>query len=190
MILEVSKEVLYHKFKELQKCLTKPDFLVWINGLAEPFYDPPNVEMKVTDSAVFVNMNPPRTSDTYGKHCDMELKTKVLRITDALQQVDIVFDTYQQSTMKSDRRDSRGKGIKFFVWQDTVFKKLQDFMRCDDNQIEMIIELFQMISSSLSKINCVLQIFTTKFLDVDSNCNTDTINLQPRNHERQPVPWL
>ena len=178
----------------MQKCLSKLDFLVCINGLAECLYDPPNVEMKVNDDAVFVNMNSPRTSDTYHKHCDMELKAKVLQIADALQQVDSVSDPYQQSTIKSDTTDSRGKGIKLSVWQDTpVYKKFQDFMRCDDNQIEMIIELFQMISSSSSKIISPLQIFTTKFLidvDVDSNCNIDTINLQPRNHERQPVPWL
>ena len=44
-----------------------------------------------------------------------------------------------------------------------------------------------MISSSLSKINWPLQIVKTKFLDVESNCGIDTINLQPCYHERQPV---
>ena len=170
----------------MRKSLTKPDFLVCINGLAEPLYNPSNVEMKVTDGAVFVNMNPSTTSDTYGTHCDMELKAKVLRIADDLQLVDIVFDTYQQNTIIRDTRDSRGKGRQ----ETPVYKKFQDFMSCDDNKIGMIIELFQMISSILSKINSPLQIVTTKFLDVESNCNIDTINLKPHNHERQPVSWL
>ena len=156
------------------KSLTKPHFLVCINGLAEPLYDPSNVEMKVIDGAVFVNMNPPTKSDTYGTHCDMELKAKVLWIADDLQLLDIVFE---QNTIIRDTRDSRGKGIKFSVWQDTpVYKKFHDFMSCDDNKIGMIIELFQMISSSLSKINCPLQI-VMKFLDVESSCNID-------NHKR------
>ena len=49
--------------------------------------------------------------------------------------MDILFDLYQQNTIKSDARDSRGKGIKFSVWQDTpVYKKFEDFKRCDDNE--------------------------------------------------------
>ena len=94
----------------------------------------------------------------------MELKAKVLQIIDGFQRVDIVFDTYQQNTIKSDI----GMSVRFSVRQDTpVYKKFQDFMRCDDNRTE----LFQMISSSLSKINCPTQIVTTKFSNVESNCN-------------------
>ena len=94
----------------------------------------------------------------------MELKAKVLQIIDGFQRVDIVFDTYQQNAIKSDI----GMSVRFSVRQDTpVYKKFQDFMRCDDNRIE----LFQIISSSLSKINCPTQIVTTKFSNVESNCN-------------------
>ena len=78
------------EYRKLRKCLTKPDFLVCLNGLAELMYDPTNVTMKVIDGAAFVNMNPPTKSNTYDEYCDMELKTKVLRITDDLQQVHIV----------------------------------------------------------------------------------------------------
>ena len=139
------------EYGKSRKCLIKSDFLACWNGLAVPIYDSPNIETKVIDGAVFVNMNPPTTSNTYGAYCDMELKAKVLWITNSLQWVDIVSDTYQQNTIKSDTRDSTGKGIKCSVRQDTpVYKKFQDFMRCDDNKTE----LFQMISSSLSKISC------------------------------------
>ena len=94
----------------------------------------------------------------------MDLKAKVLQIIDGFQRVDIVFDTYQQNTIKSDI----GMSVRFSVRQDTlVYKKFQDFMRCDDNRTE----LFQIISSSLSKINCPTQIATTKFSNVKSNCN-------------------
>ena len=103
----------------LRNYLTKSDFLVCCNGLAEPIYDPPNAEIKVTDSATFVNMNPPTTSNTDGEYCDMELKAKVLRITDGSKQVDIVCDTYKRNTIKNDTTDSRGKGISFSVRQYT-----------------------------------------------------------------------
>ena len=69
--------------------------------------------MKVIDGAAFVNMNQPTISNTYGKYCDTKLKAKILRIPDNLQQANIVFDTYQQNILKSDTRDSRGKGIRF-----------------------------------------------------------------------------
>ena len=94
----------------------------------------------------------------------MELKAKVLQIIDGFQRVDIVSDTDQQNTIKSEI----GMSVRISVRQDTpVYKKFQDFMRCDDNRTE----LFQMISSSLSKINCPTQIVTTKFSNVESNCN-------------------
>ena len=79
----------------MRKCLTKSDFLVCLNGLTEPIYDPSNVEMKVIDGAAFVNLNPSTTSNTYGEYCNMQLKAKVLRIANGLQRVDIVLDTYQ-----------------------------------------------------------------------------------------------
>ena len=75
--------------------LTKSAILVCFNCLAEHMYSPSNVE--VIDGAVIFKMNPPTTSNTHGKYCDMELKANVLRITDSLQRVDIVFETYQRN---------------------------------------------------------------------------------------------
>ena len=65
------------EYGNLRKCLTKFDFLVCLNGLADLIYDPPYVEMKVIDGAAFFKMNPPTTSNTYGEHCDTEQKAKV-----------------------------------------------------------------------------------------------------------------
>ena len=114
---------------------TKSDFLVYFNGLAGLTYNHTNVGMKVIDVAAFVNMNPPATSNTYGEFCDMELNVKILWIADGLQRVGVAFDTYQRNTIKSDTRDGRRKNIRFFAQQDTpVYKKCQDFMRCDDNK--------------------------------------------------------
>ena len=91
-----------------------------------------------------------------------------------------MFDTYRQNTTQSDTRDSREKGIRFSVRQETpVYKKFQDFMRPDDNKTE----LFQMICCTLSKIHCPTQIVTIENSDVKSNCNIDTKNLQLCNHE-------
>ena len=50
----------------------------------------------------------------------MDLKAKVLQIIDGFQRVDIVFDTHQQNTIKSDI----GMSVRFSVRQDTpVYKK-------------------------------------------------------------------
>ena len=97
-----------------------------------------------------------------------------------MQRVGIAFDTYQRNTIKSDTRDGRRKNIRFFARQDTpVYKKFQDFMRCDDNKTHFQITF----SSSLRKISCPTQIVTTKLSDVESNCKIDAINLRPRNYE-------
>ena len=52
-------------------------------------------------------------------------------------------------------------------------------MRCDENKTE----LFQMISSSSSKINYPTQTVTTKLSDAESNYNIDTTNHQPCNRK-------
>ena len=58
----------------LRICLTKSDFLVSLNGLAEFVYDPANVEIKVIEGTAFVNIYASIASNTNGKYCDMELK--------------------------------------------------------------------------------------------------------------------
>lgn len=77
-------------------------------------YNPSNVE--VIYGVVIFKMNQPTTSNIHGKYCDMELKANVLRITESLQQVDIVFATYQRNAIKGDARDSAGKGIRFSIF--------------------------------------------------------------------------
>ena len=78
----------------LRKCLSKSDFLVCINGYAEPKYALSVVEMEVIEGAMFVSMNSPAIFNAHGEYCDIKLKANILKIADALQQVDIVFDTY------------------------------------------------------------------------------------------------
>ena len=122
-------------FVERIQYKTKSDFLVYFNGLAGFTCDHKNVGMEVIGVAAFVNMNPPAASNTYGECCDMELNAKILRIADGLQRVGIAFDTYQRNTIKSDTRHDGRKNIRFSALQDTpVYKKCQDFMRCDDNK--------------------------------------------------------
>ena len=58
------------EFKKLRKCLTKFNFLLCLNGLADVVYHPPNV------GTAFVNINPPLTFNTYGEYGGMELKSK------------------------------------------------------------------------------------------------------------------
>ena len=97
--------------------------LVYGNGLAEPMSDLPKVEMKIIDGAAFVNMNPTTISNRYWKYCDMELKAKVLQITNSLQQADIFFHNYQQNTVKKDTRDIKYSSLSFKILWDTMVIK-------------------------------------------------------------------
>ena len=54
------------QYKKLRKCSGKPDFLQHLNDIVKPSLSPPNVEIKLTNAAAFVNINKPKISETFG----------------------------------------------------------------------------------------------------------------------------
>ena len=54
------------QYKKLRKCSAKPDFLQHLNEIVKPSLSPPNVEIKLTNAAAFVNINKPKISETFG----------------------------------------------------------------------------------------------------------------------------
>ena len=93
-----------------------------LDMLTEPHFDSPNVDMKVVNGPAFVNMNPPKSSRTFGDYYE-ELKQKVSNITYDVQRLDLVFDIYLRNSLKIQTRDKRGKGIRVPVRKDTPLLK-------------------------------------------------------------------
>ena len=116
------------EYGRLRKCSNKSDFLKCLEDLSKPSLESP-VEAKIVDGAAFVNINQPKTSTTFEEYCFKEITQQVRRMAHGVSRLDFVFDTYIADTLKSQTRESRGKGIRIVVRKETpIWKKFQDFL--------------------------------------------------------------
>ena len=169
------------EYGKLRKCTSKSHFLQCVESMAEVKYDAPEVSMKVIDGAAFVNMNPPRSSSPYGNYCEEELFRRIRYASQHTERLDIIFDVYQENSLKSQTRENRGEGIRGSVRKDTpICKNFQKFMRNDSNKTE----LFKMISEAVINFpNTENKIVTTIENRVVASTSLDTSRMKPCNHE-------
>ena len=78
----------------MRKCSAKSDFLQCLNDIVKQSLSPPNVEVKIIDVSALVNINKPKTLETFGQYCSQELPRKVKQQLGSLKQLDFLFDTY------------------------------------------------------------------------------------------------
>ena len=176
------------EYGKLRKCTAKSDFLKCLDELSESSYERPIVEAKIIDGAAFINMNAPKSSETYGEYCNIELQQKFKSLAYGLRRLDIVFDTYLQNSIKSETRERRGHGIRISVRKETpIYKKFQEFMRNDNNKTE----LFQMIANSTTWDYSTTTIIATNLNGVVTNSIVEDVSaLQPCNHEEADTRLL
>ena len=73
-------------------------------------YEQPEVNATVVDGAEMVQVNVPDTAMTFGKYSKVEIGDKVSFLLACVQQLDIVFDVYQNGCCKRETPEGRGKG--------------------------------------------------------------------------------
>ena len=62
----------------------------------------PVTDAIIIDGSALVNSLPPRTSKTFAEYAEMEFIPKVVACANRYHRTDIVFDTYQASSLKSE----------------------------------------------------------------------------------------
>lgn len=167
------------EYGKLRKCTSKADFLKCLEEIQSSSLEPPEVETKIIDGAAFVNINAPKTSQTFGDYCDIEISGKVSSLSRNVSRLDFVFD--RPDSIKGQTRESRGKGVRNSVRKETpIYKKFQEFMRNDDNKTE----LFKMLSESIIHSDVErCNVIATSADDVAANTTEDLSSLHPCNHE-------
>ena len=167
------------EYGRLRKCSNKSDFLKCLEDLSEPSLESPDVEAKIVDGAAFVNINQPKTSTAFEEYCFKEIPQQVRRMAHGVSRLDFVFDSYIADSLKSQTRESRGKGIRIVVRKETpICKKFQDFMRNDQNKT------FMMLAESLTTMESNFDIVVTNLENVLSNNVNNLDELFPCNHEK------
>ena len=73
-------------------------------------YEQPEVNATVVDGAEMVQVNAPDTAMTFGKYSKVEIGDKVSFLLACVQQLNIVFDVYQNGCCKREAPEGRGKG--------------------------------------------------------------------------------
>ena len=144
------------EYGKIRKAISKSDFLQCMESLIDVTHDAPDVSTKVIDGVAFVNMNRPKLSTTYWKYCEDELLSKLKFTFQNTKRLDLVFDVYNENSLKSQTRENRGGEIRISVRKDTpICKDFQKFMRNETNKTElhkMIAEAVIQIPETLATI--------------------------------------
>ena len=110
---------------------TKSDFLGCLQSIEKPTYIKPKIDAIVIDGPALVQMNHPESSlITFGSSCEVQLVNKVNSFCQNANRIDIVFDVYQENSLRNDSRESRvsGEGTLTLVRHDTPIQyKIQRF---------------------------------------------------------------
>ena len=159
-----------------------------MESLVDVTHDAPDVSMKVIDGAAFVNMNRPKSSTTYGKYCEDELLSKLKFTSQNTKKLDLVFDVYNENSLKSQTRENRGGGMRISVLKDTLIcKDFQKFRRNDTNKTK----LFKMIAEAVIQIlETLATIVATIGSKIVSNSSLEKLNIEPCNHEEADTRLL
>ena len=164
---------------------TKADFVGILESARETReVAPEDVTMKVFDGAAIVQMTRSSTVKTYGEYSKNIFWPFVLNPKGTITRVDVVFDIYNNVSLKAETRERRGKGVRISVKESTpVWKNWQQFLQVDENKSE----LFHLLAQDLLKCHAVQSfeglVVATDRTEVVTSGNHNGLNLRPCNHE-------
>ena len=72
----------------------------------------PEADGIVIDGSALVNSLPPRTSKTFEDYAALDVLPTIQAYSTEYKQMDIVFDVYDPSSLKSETRSKRGRGVR------------------------------------------------------------------------------
>ena len=72
----------------------------------------PKGDAIIIDGSALINALPPRTSKTFDDYAKEDIIPKVESYGARYERVDVVFDVYKKSSLKSETRSKRGQGIR------------------------------------------------------------------------------
>ena len=107
---------------------------------ADVVSSPPEVDGAVLEGSVIVNMTKPKKNQRFQDYCRQSFYPQVKKLQNEYksQRVDVVFDTYQNLSLKAATRTKRGKGIRRKVLDDSIAPtNWNGFLRLNQNKTEL-----------------------------------------------------
>ena len=141
----------------------------------------PVTDAMIIDGSALVNTLPPRTSKTFAEYAAMEFIPKVDARARKYHRTDIVFDTYQASSLKSETRSKRGQGARRRVaGTGKVPRNWRNFLRHSANKTE----LFNYLAEKVVEHHSENRVIITRGPDALSNHPEFSLSeISPCSHE-------
>ncbi len=164
------------KFGQLRAC-TKADLLKCLE-YDEKNFTPP-VDSTIVDGAAMVNASKPDKCTTFEDYSNTIFIPKLKRLPG---RVDVVWDRYQQHSLKEATRIKRGKGVRRRVCCESVIPNWQSFLRVDGNKTELFSYLGK---EAVQKVENTMKVLVTT-VEEKVSTNSEDVSLQDLyecNHE-------
>lgn len=139
----------------------------------------PEGDAIIIDGSAFINATPPRYSKTFDDYARDDILPKVIYYGGKYGRVDIVFDVYKKSSLKSETRTKRGQGIRRVTGTSKTPLNWRSFLRDDSNKTE----LFHLFADKLFEAQTTSTVVVTKGEDAVNNKKMPLDAVAPCCHE-------
>ena len=160
----------------------KADLVQCLQSSAKVVAESPQVDAKVFDGAVVVQMLHPKISTTFKDYVQTVFLPYVQTQMQSAQRIDVVWGTYKQDSLKTGTREKRGSGVRRHVALAVkIPTNWKSFLRVDDNKTE----LFALLAQEVGNIDSATkEIYSTLGNQVVTNGTRQCLEgLQPCSHE-------
>lgn len=141
----------------------------------------PSADTFIIDGAAFVNAIRPSKGTTFATYAREDILPKIAKYAQRYKQTHVVFDTYQNSSLKQQTRQRRGTGIRRRVVDATKTpSNWASFLRINENKTE----LFDFLATKIAAMEVPNTIIVTKGDGVlCTSAGQDVSGLQGCTHE-------
>ena len=115
----------------------KSDFLQCLESVAPSVYYKPPCSAVIIDASALVQMLKPIGANTSQQYTDLVFITKLVQQLQAVDRLDLVWDSYLECSLKDRARKKRGHGLRIRISsQSHIPKNWQQFLLYASNKTE------------------------------------------------------
>lgn len=140
--------------------------------------EPPEMDIAILDRAVVVQVVSPKAARTFQNYIDNVFMQYIMKQLQPVRRADIIWDVYQQDSLKAATREKRGCGTRKRVTSSSqIPKNSKSFVCRNEKKTELFYFLAKQVESCQieGKKPC-----TTYEEDVLSSSRGDDLELYPR----------
>ena len=144
----------------------------------------PEADTIIIDGSALVNSLPPRSSKTFEDYAVHDVLPSIQAYSTKYKRTDIVFDVYRPSSLKTEARSKRGRGVRRRVTsKGKIPSNWRNFLRDNDNKTE----LFNFLADKIAQMATPNVVIVTKEEDAVSNHTINLDEVAPCSHEEAGV---